>query len=76
MNFEIKDTCLILLCGGKGTRFQKVSSNIPKVLTSFGQKCYLDFVVEKCLKYNIKKLILATGHLHSKVENYVNAKMF
>ena len=74
MNFEIQDTCLILLCGGKGTRFQNVSSKIPKVLASFENKCYLDFVVEKCLKYKINKLILATGHLHSKVENYVNEK--
>ena len=54
----------------------KMSSKIPKVLASFENKCYLDFVVEKCLKYKIKKLILATGHLHSKVENYVNEKCF
>lgn len=76
MNFEIQDTYLILLCGGKGNRFQKVSSNIPKVLASFGKKCYLDFVVEKCLKYSIGKLILATGHLHMEVEKYINAKNF
>ena len=70
------DADLILLCGGLGTRFQSVSSKTPKVLTKFYNKNYLDLVIEKCINFKIKSLILATGHLHEEIEKYLRNKLF
>ena len=57
-------------------KVSKVSSKTPKVLTKFYNKNYLDLVIEKCINFKIKKLILATGHLHEEIEKYLRNKLF
>lgn len=71
MNYKTLNVNLILLCGGQGTRFSKVSTKIPKVLVKIANKFYLEYVFNKCNKHKIQSIILATGHLHEKVKNYV-----
>lgn len=65
------DLDLILLCGGKGERFQAVSDHLPKVLTKIGNLTFLDYVIFKCIKYKINSIILATGHLQEKIEAHI-----
>lgn len=62
---------IVILCGGKGTRFQKVSSTIPKVLAKIGDITFLDYIIKKCEKYNIENIILASGHLSYKIEDFL-----
>ena len=66
---------LILLCGGQGTRFQAVSNTVPKVLIKIGNLTFLDYVINKCIKYKINSIILATGHLQDEIEKLHKKKL-
>lgn len=64
------------MAGGKGTRFQEVSSTIPKILIPVGGMPLLDHVLSYLKNYDIDKVIICTGHLGDKVEEYVHKKDF
>ena len=76
MSFEFLDSDFVLLCGGKGTRFKKISTDLPKVLTKFGDNTYLEYILKKCMYYKIKEITLAVGHLHNKIIHFLNENKF
>ena len=66
----------VILCGGYGTRFQKVSKVLPKILVEISEgKTMLDWFMEEYLPKN-SKVILATGHLHKTIIKYVEKKNY
>jgi len=61
----------VILCGGFGKRFQKVSSTLPKILIPVHKKIsMLDWLLDIYLPQN-SKVILATGYLNKKICEYV-----
>ncbi|WP_052043753.1 MULTISPECIES: sugar phosphate nucleotidyltransferase [unclassified Prochlorococcus] len=61
------------MCGGKGTRFQEVSSTLPKILVKINKnQTMLDWLANDYLPQN-SEIILATGHLHNIIENYISS---
>ena len=66
----------LILCGGYGTRFQKVSKTIPKILVEIKNGIsMLDWLIEEYIPEN-SKIILASGHLHEKIYEYVDLKKY
>ena len=66
----------IILCGGYGTRFQKVSNTLPKILIEIKPGLtMIDWLIQEYLPLR-SKIILATGHLHEKVFDYVSQKEY
>lgn len=66
----------VILCGGYGTRFQKISKTIPKIIIDIKPNfTMLDWLIEEFLPDN-SKLILATGYLHEKILNFVENKWY
>ena len=66
----------IVLCGGYGTRFQKVSKSLPKILVEIKPGItMIDWLIQEYLPLK-SKIILATGHLHEKVFAHVNRKEY
>ena len=63
----------LILCGGEGKRFQSVSEKIPKSLAKVSGKPMLKWLIEDLHAYNVKKIVLATGHLSKKIEAYSKA---
>ena len=64
---------VIILCGGLGTRFQKVSSTCPKALAPIGDKLFLDILIEQFIRADYDRFILCTGHLsHKVIDRYEN----
>ena len=70
---EYLDTAIIL-CGGQGTRFRAVSSTVPKALASVGNRPFIDTLIDNLVHQNIKKIILATGHLAADIEAHVGSR--
>lgn len=60
----------IILCGGLGTRFQKVMDDRPKVMALVNNQPFLDFVIEKFLRFGLKRLILCIGYMSEYIKNY------
>ena len=63
---------VLILCGGLGTRFRSVDDSIPKSLGVVSGKPILKWLIEDLINQGFSKIILATGHLSEKIENFVN----
>ena len=61
----------IVLCGGKGTRFQSVSKLIPKALAPVGSGVMLDLIVRMMQEQGISSFIFTFGHLSYEIEKHV-----
>lgn len=63
---------IIILAGGKGKRME---SELPKVLTVFGNKPMIDYVVSAVEKLSLpKKPIVVIGHGSELVKNYLGER--
>ncbi|WP_320663936.1 nucleotidyltransferase family protein [Prochlorococcus sp. MIT 1223] len=62
----------LVLCGGKGERLKPLTNSIPKPLIQINKKPILGYIFDHINKYNIEKLIVATGYQSNKIEDYIN----
>ncbi len=66
-----KDTPVIILCGGQGTRIADVSGDaIPKPLVPVGGKPILWHIMKIYAHHGYTNFILALGHLGWEIKNY------
>ena len=68
------DTDVLILCGGQGTRFRKVSENIPKALALIDGKPFLDLLLNDLISQGFKRIILATGYLSDQIERHISKR--
>jgi len=60
----------LILAGGLGTRLRGIVKNIPKVMVDIKEKPFLEYLILQLKKYNLNDIILCTGYLKGKIENY------
>tara|TARA_B100001057_G_scaffold473205_1_gene537353 strand:- start:70 stop:780 length:711 start_codon:yes stop_codon:yes gene_type:complete len=60
----------IVLVGGLGSRLGSLTRNTPKPLLQVRDKPFLHYLLNDLKHKKIEKVILATGFLSSKIENY------
>jgi len=73
-NFQFID--LIILAGGLGSRLLSVSKGTPKALMPIGESVYLDLLLEKIFKNNIKNVYLSLHYKPELFHNYINNSIF
>ena len=61
---------VLILVGGLGTRLREIIKNIPKVMANIKGKPFLEYLIVQLKNYNLNDIILCTGHLKEKIENY------
>jgi D-glycero-alpha-D-manno-heptose 1-phosphate guanylyltransferase len=64
----------IILAGGLGTRLRAVVADQPKVLAPVNNRPFLQYIIDNALKQGCEHIVLSTGYLHEKVEEFVNEK--
>ena len=60
----------IVLAGGFGTRLKSVVSDVPKPMAPVAGKPFLTYLLDRLKRQGYGHVILATGYLHEKVEEY------
>lgn len=60
----------IILAGGFGTRLRSVVSNVPKPMAPVAGRPFLAYVLDRLKGQGYSHVVLATGYLHEKVEEY------
>lgn len=66
-----KDTPVIILCGGEGTRIADLSGDaLPKPLVRIGDKPILWHIMKIYSAHGYRNFILALGHLGWEIKNY------
>jgi len=60
----------VILCGGLGTRLRPLTYEIPKPMIPFGDRPFLEILVEYFKAQGIQKFVFCTGHLHDFIEEH------
>ena len=67
----------LILCGGLGKRLRPFTKKIPKSMMPVAGKPFLEYLIEFLKKNGMEEIILCTGYLHNKIEDYFgNGKRF
>lgn len=61
---------VVILCGGKGTRLQKVINDRPKPMAQINEKPFLDIIINLFKNSGFKRFILCTGHKAEFISDY------
>jgi len=60
----------VILAGGQGKRFRPLTLTTPKPMILFHGKPFFAYIIEMLKKNGIKEVIILTGYLHEKIEDY------
>lgn len=60
----------VILAGGLGTRMGSLTQTLPKPMIPVHGKPFLEYIIELLKKNGIEEVIILTGYLHEKIENY------
>ena len=61
---------VIIIAGGKGTRLSAVLSDRPKPMAPIHKKPFLSYLLDYLSGYGVKKIVLAVGYMHEKVQSH------
>ena len=61
----------VILVGGKATRLEPLTCNIPKAMVPVLNVPFLELVIRHLSRHQVKDIILAQGHLAQSIESYL-----
>lgn len=67
-----KNTCAIILCGGKGTRLGQIGSKKNKTLINYKNHPLIYHILKYLNKFNVNKAIIPLGYKGQPIKEYVN----
>ena len=73
-NTDIGNTDTLILCGGKGTRLQKIVSDKPKILADIKSAPFIKYLLEYLQKMGVKRTILCTGNKHDQIKKWIKTE--
>ena len=74
LKISVGKTDVLILCGGLGTRFREVRKDIPKALAPIQGTPFIELLLNDLVSHGFRRIILATGHLSSQLEQYVQRR--
>ena len=67
---------LVIVCGGRGSRLDKITRYTPKPLLKFNKIPFLDYLLNYYKKFNIRKIFLMCGYKSAQfIKKYHNKKL-
>lgn len=69
-NLKPADLDVVILCGGFGIRFRKISDQIPKSLAPIGKNIFLDILIGQLFKQGFRRFILCIRYKGMQIKNY------
>jgi D,D-heptose 1,7-bisphosphate phosphatase len=60
----------VILVGGLGTRLGPLTEDIPKPLLAVGGRPFLDYLIENCVRFGFREILLLAGHRGERVREY------
>jgi glucose-1-phosphate cytidylyltransferase len=61
---------VVILCGGRGTRLQEQSAEVPKPLIELGGRPIVWHVINMYLAHGFQRFLLLTGHLADRLQAF------
>ena len=66
----MRDIDVVILCGGKGTRLQKVVDDRPKPMADIHGRPFLDILIDYVSSFGLRRFILCTGYMGDQIEEF------
>jgi glucose-1-phosphate cytidylyltransferase len=66
-----RSECVLILCGGRGTRLREGSASIPKPLVEVGGRPIVWHVINIYVAHGFRRFLLLTGHLAELIDGFV-----
>ena len=60
----------VLMAGGKGERLRPLTEKTPKPLIKIGEKCIIDYNIDRLISYGIKHLSVTVNYLGEQLEEH------
>jgi len=60
----------VLMAGGKGERLRPLTEKTPKPLLKVGDKCIIDYNVERLISYGVKNISVTVNYLKEQIEEH------
>jgi len=73
-SFNIEDTDVVILCGGRGERLRSLINDRPKPLAEINGKPFLDILIDYAAGFGFKRFILCAGYMGDMIEDYYKKK--
>jgi glucose-1-phosphate cytidylyltransferase len=67
----LEDMDVVILCGGRGTRLQERTTEIPKPLVEIGGRPILWHVIQIYATHGLRRFVLCTGYKGELIERFV-----
>ena len=58
---------LVILAGGKGTRIKQYLKELPKPMSRFNNKYFIEYIIQNYSKYNFNKIYILAGYRSSHI---------
>ncbi len=71
----IKNTPVLILCGGRGSRLSEETNKTPKPLIKIDSHPILFHIIQIYLKHGFKKFVILTGYKHRLIEQYFSKEL-
>ena len=69
----LKDTDVVVLAGGRGTRVASVLKNKPKILAPLGKRLFIDLLLNWLEYYGAKRIIFSLGFLSESIVRHLES---
>lgn len=69
-----RDTTVVILCGGQGTRAYPQTLTIPKALMQVGELPIVEHVMRIYAGFGYRNFVLSVGHLKEEIIDYFDAR--
>ena len=66
---------ILILCGGKGTRFKSTKLNTSKNIAPIGDSFFLDLIIDFYERQGFTNFILCLGYLSKEIISHVNKRL-
>lgn len=60
----------VLMAGGKGERLRPLTEKIPKPLIKIGDKCIIDYNIDRLLSYGLNHISVTVNYLGDQIEEH------
>lgn len=60
----------VLMAGGKGERLRPLTEKLPKPLLKVGDKCIIDYNIDRLINYGVRHLTVTVNYLKEQLEEH------
>lgn len=64
----------VLMAGGKGERLRPLTEKTPKPLIMVGDKCIIDYNIDRLISYGVKHISVTVNYLGEQIEEHFSEK--